>query len=177
MNLGFNKLGLNTLSRSSSLFLCSCPPPPHPLPHSPQAFSSSVRCRHGCISLHGGWVAVSSSTSYFYDLVFDILFSRSRLRHPVFKVSCSTSSFHILVNGCNLACTKNIGLCQNDLVVKGCTLAYTCLHPYRSAPPPSLHTNIMLMHRPSERMHFSLQVKLRKCTLCAETVTCLHFPP
>jgi len=47
----------------------------------------------------------------------------------------------------------------------------TCSHPYRSTPPPSLDTHIMLMHRPSERMNFSMWVKLEKATMCVETLS------
>ena len=76
-----------------------------------------------------------------------------------------------VVKESSLTCTKNIGLSQNDAVVQGCTLACTCSHPYRSTPPPSLDTHIMLMHRPSQRMHFFVWVKLEKCTPCAETLS------
>ena len=46
-----------------------------------------------------------------------------------------------------------------------------CSHAYRWPPPHSLNTDMMFMHRPFEKMHFSIWVKLRKCTLCAETLS------
>jgi len=47
----------------------------------------------------------------------------------------------------------------------------TSSHPYRWPHPPSFHTHIMLMHRPSKALHFSQWIKIRKCSVCAETLS------